>query len=310
MGQHIATFNNCCVTPSDEENDEISDSKKSEELSEKCDTPDGSEILQIYKKLSDFDGKWMNDQGQRFEVRGGMVLANINGRKIEQKMLVDEEQCIFILEEPNGSPNLWSMPMNSEPVWSDGSKPIKWVRVETQNIPDGEAGGNHAPIEAVSDFDGKWKNDYGQEFEIKDGMISMKHKGKIVKDTITFDETKEVFKLAGNTWTMPLKGDTLWSDGVWSVKWTRIEELAIAQSPLVDDSDEVNQFPEVKCQTPLADGFDEPEDLLNFVDNTTTPGLQLSQRTFLEADPPSLKTEKVSRERIVSFSKPQIPTEI
>jgi len=181
-------------------------------------------FCKIYKKLSDFDGKWMNDQGQRFEVRGGMVLANINGRKIEQKMLVDEEQCIFILEEPNGSPNLWSMPMNSEPVWSDGSKPIKWVRVETQNIPDGEAGGNHAPIEAVSDFDGKWKNDYGQEFEIKDGTISMKHKGEIVKDTITFDETKEVFKLAGNTWTMPLKGDTLWSDGVWSVKWTRIEE--------------------------------------------------------------------------------------
>jgi len=94
--------------------------------------------------------------------------------------------------------------------------------------------------------------------------------------------------------------------------------LTIAQSPLGDGFDEVYQFP-VKCQTPLGDGFDEPQDLLNLVENVkyprmaSTPGLQFSQRAFLEADPPpstSLKNEKVCRERIVSISKPQIPTEI
>jgi len=242
MGQHLAIINACCeVASDDEENAKLEEecverctspegtiNEVLQECAEKCTTPEAiiNEVLQIYKKLSDFDGKWMNDQGQKFEIRNGMILANIGGTKIQQKMIADEERGVFILEESNEGPNLWSMPINGEPVWSDGSKSVKWNRAEMPESLDSESGGSYIPIEGVSDFDGKWKNDYGQEFEVKDGIISMEHMGEIVKDAINFDHKKQTFELVGDpSWKMPLKGDTLWSDGVWSVRWTRVEEV-------------------------------------------------------------------------------------
>jgi len=79
-------------------------------------------------------------------------------------------------------------------------------------------------ITHVSQFDGKWTNDRDQKFEISDGVITIRKKGQIVKEVITFDYKKQKFTITGDKWSMPINGDTVWTDGVNTVTWTRLQE--------------------------------------------------------------------------------------
>jgi len=84
----------------------------------------------LHGALYGFDGKWENDYGQEFDIDAGIISMEINGKTIQQKILVDEKRELFMLEEPEGKPSVWSMPMHGKAIWSNGrKKSIKWTRV-------------------------------------------------------------------------------------------------------------------------------------------------------------------------------------
>ena len=65
----------------------------------------------------------------RFDIDAGVISMEIDGKIIQQKILVDEQRELFMLEEPDGRPSVWSMPMNGKVIWSYGKKSIKWTRI-------------------------------------------------------------------------------------------------------------------------------------------------------------------------------------
>jgi len=88
----------------------------------------------IHGALYGFDGKWQNDYGQEFVIDAGVISMEVGGKIIQQKILVDEKKELFLLEEPEGKPSVWSMPMNGNTIWSSRSRgstinQIKWTRV-------------------------------------------------------------------------------------------------------------------------------------------------------------------------------------
>lgn len=82
---------------------------------------------------------------------------------------------------------------------------------------------------ALYGFDGKWENDYGQQFHIDAGVISMEINGKTIKQKILVDEKRELFMLEEpegkrSVWSMPMHGKTIWTYRNKSIKWTRVIE--------------------------------------------------------------------------------------
>jgi len=110
----------------------------------------------IHGALYGFDGKWQNDYGQEFVIDAGVISMEVGGKIIQQKILVDEKKELFLLEEPDGKPSVWSMPMNGNTIWSSRTRgstinQIKWTRV----------------LEKGSSFDYAWTD---SEFQ-KDDMV-------------------------------------------------------------------------------------------------------------------------------------------
>jgi len=114
-----------------EKEDAEEENYRSQELQSHT-TQDGGAVQTktIHGALYGFDGKWENDYGQEFDIDAGIISMEINGKTIQQKILVDEKRELFLLQEPEGKPSVWSMPMHGKAIWSNGRKQsIKWTRV-------------------------------------------------------------------------------------------------------------------------------------------------------------------------------------
>jgi len=110
------------------------DSDQEDDQCQELGTTTGGGTQTIHGALYGFDGKWQNDYGQEFVIDAGVISMEVGGKIIQQKILVDEKKELFLLEEPDGKPSVWSMPMNGNTIWSSRSRgstinQIKWTRV-------------------------------------------------------------------------------------------------------------------------------------------------------------------------------------
>jgi len=94
----------------------------------------GSEISKkpdpVIHKVKEFNGKWINDQGQKFEIDDGVITYVKDGKIIKEVITYDFKKKRFSI-----TGGKWTMPIVSKPTWKDkDDNKVTWTRVEEDVI--------------------------------------------------------------------------------------------------------------------------------------------------------------------------------